>query len=160
MKKIITENPKNMIEHMHNFVFVKNKEVYVRLGNNEVSLVEYIREMDKKLYGIEHDESYCNAEWFGECMDDDRFTCTMYHALVGFAEVREKLKYYEESLGDTTVEEIIETIARNCVAWDTSKDKREGLLPEVAVFRNPSLYKRLISEEYCYLTACKKFDID
>lgn len=63
-------------------------------------------------------------------------------------------------MGGVTLEEIIETIARNCVAWDTSKDKREGLLPEVAVFKNPSLYKRLTGEEYCYLTACKKFDIE
>lgn len=160
MKKLITENPETMFEHIHNFVCVRNKEVFVRLGEKEISLVDYIRKMDKELYGIEHDDSYCNAFDFAEYMDEDRFTCDMYHALVGFAEVREKLKYYEESLGDTTVEEIIETIARNCVAWDASKDKREGLLPEVAVFRNPSLYKRLTGEEYNFSKVCKKFDIE
>ncbi|KHO32079.1 hypothetical protein OR62_13790 [Clostridium tetani] len=98
MKKIITENPQGMIESMHNFVFIENGEVYVRLAdkNEEVSLVEYIRKKDKELYDIEHEEGHCNALDFGEYMDDDRFTCTMYHALVGFAEVREKLKYYEE----------------------------------------------------------------
>lgn len=96
MKKIITENPKSMKEHMHNFVFVKDKEVYVRVGEKEISLVEYIRKLDKELYGIEHDDSYCNSLDFGEYMDDDRFTCIMYYALTGFAEVRNYLKYYEE----------------------------------------------------------------
>lgn len=159
MKKIITEKPQSVIENMHNCVFVKNKEVYVRLEDEEMSLVDYIRKIDKKLYGIEHDDSYCNAEEFGEFMDQDRFTCTMYYALVGFAEVREKLKYYEEKLGEVTLEEIIETIARNCVAWDTSKDKREGLLPEVAVFKNPYLYKKLTGERYNKFDAIKRFNI-
>lgn len=62
-------------------------------------------------------------------------------------------------LGEVTAREIIETIARNCVAWDTSKDKREGLLPEVAIFKNPYLYKSLTGEEYNYYTAIRKFRI-
>jgi hypothetical protein len=62
-------------------------------------------------------------------------------------------------LGEITASEIVETIARNCVAWDTSKDKREGLLPEVAMFKNPSLYKRLTGEEYVKYKAIKKFHI-
>ena len=57
-------------------------------------------------------------------------------------------------------DEIIETIARNCIAWDTSKDKREGLLPEVAVFTNRSLYKKLTGEEYNFSKVCKKYHID
>lgn len=97
MNKIVTENPKTIMECCHNFVFVKgeDREVFVRTEDGEMSLVEYIRKMDKELYGIEHDDSYCNADEFGEYMDYERFTCTMYHALVGFAEVREYLKCYE-----------------------------------------------------------------
>lgn len=96
MNKIVTENPKGMVEHAHNFVFVKDKEVYVRLADGEMTLVDYIRKIDKEIYGIEHDDKYCNALEFGEYMDEDRFTCNMYHVLVGFAEVRENLKYYED----------------------------------------------------------------
>jgi len=109
MRKLITESPKGMVEHAHNFVFAKDNEVYVRLADEEISLVEYIRRMDKEIYGIEHDDSYCNALEFGEYMDEDRFTCDMYHALVGFAEVRNYLKYYEEKLGEAAIEEITET---------------------------------------------------
>lgn len=152
MKRIITENPQGMIQHMNNFVFVKNNEVYVRIDDKEISLVEYIRKMDKELYGIEHDGEMCNAEYFGECMDDDRLTCIMYHALVGFATVRNYLKCYE----DANVEE---TIARNLVAWDTSKDKKESLLPEVYV-KNRWVYKELTGEEYNFSKACKKYNIE
>ena len=96
MDKLITDNPSNMREMRHNFVYVKDHEVYVRLADGDISLVEYIRKMDKELYDIDHDDDYCNAIEFGEYMDDGRFTCDMYWALVGFAEVREKLKIVEE----------------------------------------------------------------
>ncbi|WP_373845411.1 hypothetical protein [Clostridium sp.] len=62
-------------------------------------------------------------------------------------------------LKETSEREIIETIARNCVAWDTSKDKAEGLLPEVAVFKNPYLYEKLTGEEYSKNRAIKKINI-
>ncbi|ACA57370.1 hypothetical protein FDC45_17805 [Clostridium botulinum] len=160
MKKIITENPNNNTEAMHNMVFGKDGEVYLRgIGEDytDISLVDFCKEEYKRLYDIEIEES--DPCEFGEYMDDDSLLSLFYWACVGFAEVREKLKYYEESLGDTTVGEIKETIARNCVAWDTSKDKTQGLLPEVAVFKNPYLYEKLTGEEYNFSKACKKFHI-
>lgn len=66
----------------------------------------------------------------------------------------------EDKLEDISIEEIIETIARNCVAWETSKDKREGLLPEVAVFKNPYLYEKLTGEEFNFYKTCKKYHIE
>lgn len=62
-------------------------------------------------------------------------------------------------LKEVSAREIVETIARNCVAWDTSKDKTEGLLPEVAVFKNPSLYKKLTGEKYNFSEAIKNFNV-
>lgn len=57
-----------------------------------------------------------------------------------------------------TARNIIETIARNCIAWDTSKDKEIGLLPEVTL-TNEYLYKILTGEKYNFYSACKKFNI-
>lgn len=91
----------------------------------------------------------------GRSMDDKK--CNQYLVInkdEPYAELVEKL-----ILKEVTVREIVETIARNCVAWDTSKDKREGLLPEVAVFTNPYLYKKLTGEKYSKYTAMNKFDI-
>lgn len=53
---------------------------------------------------------------------------------------------------------VAEIVARNLVAWDTSKDKKLGLLPEVYLF-NKALYKELNGEEYRFTNACKKFCI-
>ncbi|ALC80429.1 hypothetical protein [Bacillus gobiensis] len=71
----------------------------------------------------------------------------------------------EESYYDGIIEDLekqkkqlAEVIARNLVAWDTSKDKREGLLPEVYL-TNRSWYKRLTGEEYVFHKALKKFNI-
>ncbi|UGB31688.1 hypothetical protein [Metabacillus sp. B2-18] len=57
------------------------------------------------------------------------------------------------------VEDLTKVIARNLVAWDTSKDKREGLLPEVYL-TNKYWYKQLTGEEYFEHKAVKKFNID
>jgi len=71
-----------------------------------------------------------------------------YHELL---EKIEKLEYMKQDL--------TKTIARNLVAWDTSKDKREGLLPEVYL-TNKWLYKQLTGEEYYKDRAIKKFNIE
>ena len=62
-------------------------------------------------------------------------------------------------LNEITSRIIIETIARNCTAWDTSKDKEQGLLPEITI-TNEYLYKLLTGEKYSFYSACKKFNIE
>jgi len=51
-----------------------------------------------------------------------------------------------------------EVIARNLVAWDTSKDKSQGLLPEVYLI-NKQVYRKLVGEEYEFKRACDLFRI-
>lgn len=55
-------------------------------------------------------------------------------------------------------DDLAEAIARNLVAWDTSKDKMEGLLPEIQL-NNRWLYKQITGEEYNFQKACEKFHI-
>ena len=66
--------------------------------------------------------------------------------------------FYTEYLQKINLDEITRVIARNCVAWDTSKDKKEGLLPEVTI-ANEYLYKQLTGETYNFFSACRKFNI-
>lgn len=49
---------------------------------------------------------------------------------------------------------IIEIIARNILAWDTSKDKTQGLLPEVYL-SNKHLFTKLTGEEPYYKNLIK-----
>ncbi|WP_342538372.1 hypothetical protein MKY15_19915 [Sporosarcina sp. FSL K6-1540] len=54
--------------------------------------------------------------------------------------------------------QLAEVIARNLTAWDTSKDKTQGLWPEVYL-SNKHWYKKLTGEEYTFSRAIKKFNI-
>jgi hypothetical protein len=64
-----------------------------------------------------------------------------------------------EVVKGVSVKELTWVIARNLVAWDTSKDKREGLLPEVYLL-NRHIYKLLTGEEYYKHKVVKKFNIE
>ena len=55
-------------------------------------------------------------------------------------------------------DELARTIARNLTAWDTSRDRKESLLPEVYL-TNRWLYKQITGEEYNFTKACEKFQI-
>lgn len=57
-----------------------------------------------------------------------------------------------------TSKELGEAIVRNLVAWDTSKDSEQGLLPEVYL-TNKYIYKQLTGVEYNFADACKRFHI-
>lgn len=59
---------------------------------------------------------------------------------------------------DGLIDDTAKLVARNLVAWDTSKDKREGLLPEVYL-KNKQVYHELTREEYVQHRAMKKFHI-
>jgi hypothetical protein len=79
--------------------------------------------------------------------------------LEGIYAMFQKLANYEDTgLSPEQVNELIRAIARNLVAWDTSKDKSQGLLPEVYL-TNQCLYKKLTGVEYSFIDACKRFNI-
>lgn len=149
MKKFITDTPKNGVEALLNRVYVKDNEVWLReLGEEceDISLINFTRKMYKYEYGYELPEDI-PVEQFGEYMDRCGFTEAFYFIAVGFAEVREKLKKLEKEKLDVV-------IARNIVAWETSKDKKEGLLPEVYL-TDCYLFKKLTGLEPTYLNLRK-----
>ena len=52
-----------------------------------------------------------------------------------------------ESINNNYKKLLIETVARNLVAWETSKDKKEGLLPNIYT-TNRAMYKELTGQEF------------
>ncbi len=53
--------------------------------------------------------------------------------------------------------ETLEIVERNLIAWDTSRDKKESVLPEVYL-RNKWFYKELTGKEYNFLEVSKKYE--
>ncbi|MBU5486420.1 hypothetical protein KQI86_19145 [Clostridium sp. MSJ-11] len=145
MKKIITESPNDMTESMHNMVFVKNKEVYLRgIGEDytDISLEDYCKNEYKRLYDEDID---ANVTEFGEYMDDDSLLSLFYWACVGFAEVREHLKIYEDE-----AKKIRMSCTKLCHMGKDIKlierEYREGHEP----------YGQILAEYECQLRDCPK----
>lgn len=90
-----------MVELSHNQVFIKNGEAWYRDYERKISIRDLVKEMFEK-HGVEYSE---NIDEFDEDMmysiEDDFETITgiialLYRALWSMAEVREKLKEYED----------------------------------------------------------------
>ena len=56
----------------------------------------------------------------------------------------------------TIINQLEVVVARNLIAWDNSKDKTDGLLPEVYL-KNQYWYKELTGKEYKQYEAVKKY---
>ena len=105
MKNLVTETPQCPSEYMRNMVLVKDRVVHLRgLGENskDIRLSDYCKKEYERIHECKLDDDIPVDE-FGEYMDYEDLLSNFYWACVGFAEVREKLKQYEE-IG--TVEEI------------------------------------------------------
>lgn len=156
MIRLTTDDPQGNFQRIHNMTDIKDMEVFLKLGDEEISLVDYCKNGCKEKCDIELNG---DAETFGETMDCDCIVSAFYWMAVGYAELRAHLKDYEDSnLAPADIKELTRTIARNLVAWDTSKDKKEGLLPEVYL-TDRCLYKKLTGVEYNFSDACKRFNI-
>lgn len=107
MKKLVTDNPTDNGMMMLNLVFVKDHEVWVRYGSREgtdCTLVEFCRRLCV-VYGS------CNyaevpfkvggelddiGDILMDCSGDGCPVGTMYFAMIQAAELRERLRMYED----------------------------------------------------------------
>jgi|BarGraIncu00421A_1022006.scaffolds.fasta_scaffold65664_2 hypothetical protein len=104
MKRLTTDNPQNNTEMMLNRVFVEEKEVWLRglgLTDSDIRLMDFCKWhcIENKCAEI---EDICNEtlDDFGERMMDceDCSISLLYWFAVGFAEVRNRLKKYEDGI--------------------------------------------------------------
>lgn len=94
MKRLTTDNPKNNTETMLNYAYAKDGQVFLRYGNGEenINLCEYISQ--------ETEGKGCHPTpeevMQGACMECDCPFAILYWVAVQAAEIRERLKYYED----------------------------------------------------------------
>ena len=106
-----------MWELAHNFVFIKNREAWYRDFDQEISVLDLMREIIKK-HGDPESFVDMRDEELGEALMDslqfgtddiDGVFATLYMALWGMSEVREWLKAYEtHGLPTTMRPEVLE----------------------------------------------------
>lgn len=95
-KRLTTDNPQGNVGNMLNMTKVIDNEVYLRdlNGEGDISLVNYCKGKCKEIYKVDIDAT---VEEFGEFMDGDDLISLFYWVTVGHAELRERLKQYEDS---------------------------------------------------------------
>lgn len=108
MKRLTTDRPQDNVENTLNLFYVKDKETWIRGGGpapeyRDVSLDDFMRRQIKARLPIDAPEDWKGfsammAEWL---MDDPEsetgMLALMYAAAWGFAEIRERLKRYEDT---------------------------------------------------------------
>lgn len=107
MKKMVTDNPTDNGMMMLNLVFVKDHEVWVRYGNKDgkdCSLVEFCARLCADYGACEYRQipfevggdldAICDI--LTDCSGDGCPVGTMYFAMIQAAELRERLRMYED----------------------------------------------------------------
>lgn len=94
MKRLTTDNPQGNTETMLNYAYAKDGRVYLRYGNGEddIDLCDYISQ--------EAESKSCHPTleevMEGACMECDCNPAILYWVAVQAAELRERLKEYED----------------------------------------------------------------
>ena len=113
MNKLVTDHPQNNVEHMLNLAFAKDGEVWIRNGSahgeKDCTLVDFVKRMCA-IYGKHYGGCLYDVtlpDCFGDDLDamgDMMMECsaegcpigTTYFAMVQAAELRERLRKYED----------------------------------------------------------------
>lgn len=124
MKRLTTDRPQDNVENTLNLFYIKDKETWIRGGGpapeyRDVTLDDFMRRQIKARMPIDAPEDWKEfsammAEWL---MDDPESETGMlalvYAAAWGFAEIRERLKRYEDTGAMPDVlEELLEGLTR------------------------------------------------
>ena len=150
MKRLTTDRPEDNVENTLNLFYIKDKETWIRGGGpapeyRDVSMDDFMRRMikekhlDVKVPEDWQEFSCMMAEWL---MDDPEsetgLLALLYAAAWGFAEIRERLKRYEDTGAMPDVlEELLEGLTRieKLGGWDLVdrwvKAAAEGRLVEL-----------------------------
>ena len=161
MKRLTTERPQDNVQSTLNLFYVKDKETWIRGGGpapeyRDVTLDDFMRRMikekhlDVKVPEDWKEFSAMMAEWL---MDDPEsetgMLALMYAAAWGFAEIRERLKRYEDTGAMPDVlEELLEGLTRieKLGGWDLVdrwvKAVSEGRLVELPCKVGDTVYTK------------------
>ena len=149
MKRLTTEKPKNNVENTLNLFYIKDKETWIRGGGlppeyKDDTLDNFMRRQIKVRLPIDAPEDWREfscmmAEWlFDDPESETGLLALLYAAAWGFAEIRERLKRYEDTGAMPDVlEDLLEGLTRieKMGGWDLVdrwvKAAAEGRLVEL-----------------------------
>ena len=149
MKRLTTDRPEDNVQNTLNLFYIKDRETWIRGGGpapqyKDVTLDEFMRRQIKARLPIDAPEDWKEfsammAEWLmDEPESETGMLALVYAAAWGFAEIRERLKRYEDTGAMPDVlEELLEGLTRieKLGGWDLVdrwvKAASEGRLVEL-----------------------------
>lgn len=149
MNRLTTEKPKNNVQNTLNLFYIKDKETWIRGGGlppeyKDDTLDNFMRRQIKARLPIDAPEDWREfscmmAEWlFDDPESETGLLALLYAAAWGFAEIRERLKRYEDTGAmQDVLEELLEGLTRieKLGGWDLVdrwvKAASEGRLVEL-----------------------------
>lgn len=99
--RLTTDEPNGNYQHLHNCTTIIDKEVYLKDFDANLNLVDYCKEECKAKCNTDID---AEADTFAEYMDCDCVVARFYHMAVGHAELRNRLKTFEDIICGYEVE--------------------------------------------------------
>lgn len=97
MKRLTTDNPKGNFERLMNYAYAKNNRTHLSYagGKYDVDLCEYVSDL-AKAKGYDFSPELIMEDGLLDNCDDD--FAILYYCAVQAAELRERLKLYEDKL--------------------------------------------------------------
>lgn len=105
MKRLTTDNPKGNFERLMNYAYAKNNRTHLSYagGKYDVDLCEYVSDLAKAKGYDFSPELIMEDGLFDNCDDD---FAILYYCAVQAAELRARLKLYEDKLENGTLIEL------------------------------------------------------
>ena len=105
LKRLTTDNPKRNFERLMNYAYAKNNRAHLSYagGKNDVDLCEYVSDL-AKAKGYNFSPEFIMEDGLFHNCDDD--FAILYYCAVQAAELRARLKLYEDKLENGTLIEL------------------------------------------------------
>ncbi len=155
VKRLTTDTPKGCLEGMLNFAIAKDNKVFLADENGEynVDLCEYVSKL-AKAKGYDFSPEDIMKEGLFEYYQED--FAVLYCLAVQAAELRERLKFYEDKLENGTllelpckVEDTVYFVSENIL------EIAKGKIKEIIINKHNN---KIMNVDFGYM--CKQFDIE
>ena len=105
MKRLTTDNPQGNFEKLMNFAYTKHNRVHLSYadGKEDIDLCEYVSKL-AKAKGFDFSPDFIMEDGLFDNYDDD--FAVLYYLAVQAAELRSRLKLYEDKLENGTLIEL------------------------------------------------------
>lgn len=143
MKRLTTDNPKGCFEKLMNFAYTKHNRVHLSYADekDDIDLCEYVSKL-AKAKGFDFSPEFIMEDGLFDNYDDD--FAILYYLAVQAAELRERLKQYEDKLENGTLIELPYNLGKTTIKSENGEvviTKKTSDLSSLTPLRNKNVWE-------------------